>query len=145
MNIRAWEEKDISRIEEIERACFRDPWTRTDLEGVVKFSCYQSFLAEEGGQVCGYGCMIALFETAEIANVAVDIPFRKRGIGRKILLAMHEKAKELGASEALLEVRKSNAAAIALYEKNGYERYGVRAHYYPDGENAILMKKTFSQ
>lgn len=140
MHIRAWEEKDISRIEEIERACFRDPWTRTDLEGVVKFSCYQSFLAEEGGQVCGYGCMIALFETAEIANVAVDIPFRKRGIGRKILLAMHEKAKELGASEALLEVRKSNAAAIALYESEGYIPYGIREKYYGD-EDAVLMRK----
>ena len=140
MNIRAWEEKDISRIEEIERACFRDPWTRTDLEGVVKFSCYQSFLAEEGGQVCGYGCMIALFETAEIANVAVDIPFRKRGIGRKILLAMHEKAKELGASEALLEVRKSNAAAIALYASEGYIPYGIREKYYGD-EDAVLMRK----
>ena len=140
MNIRAWEEKDISRIEEIERACFRDPWTRTDLEGVVKFSCYQSFLAEEGGQVCGYGCMIALFETAEIANVAVDLPFRKRGIGRKILLAMHEKAKELGASEALLEVRKSNAAAIALYESEGYIPYGIREKYYGD-EDAVLMRK----
>ena len=140
MNMRAWEEKDISRIEEIERACFRDPWTRTDLEGVVKFSCYQSFLAEEGGQVCGYGCMIALFETAEIANVAVDIPFRKRGIGRKILLAMHEKAKQLGASEALLEVRKSNAAAIALYESEGYIAYGIREKYYGD-EDAVLMRK----
>ena len=140
MNIRAWEEKDISRIEEIERACFSDPWTRTDLEGVVKFSCYQSFLAEEGGQVCGYGCMIALFETAEIANVAVDIPFRKRGIGRKILLAMHEKAKQLGASEALLEVRKSNAAAIALYESEGYIPYGIREKYYGD-EDAVLMRK----
>ena len=61
---------DISRIEEIERACFRDPWTRTDLEGVVKFSCYQSFLAEEGGQVCGYCCLSGVFDEAEVLNIA---------------------------------------------------------------------------
>lgn len=140
MIIRTWEEKDLDRIEEMERACFSDPWKRTDLEGVIKFPFYQSFLAEEGGQVCGYGCMIALFETAEIANIAVDIPFRKRGIGREILQAMHAKAKALGASEALLEVRKSNVAAIALYESMGYSRYGIRENYYGD-EDAVLMRK----
>lgn len=140
MIIRAWKEKDVAVIAEMEKRCFADPWKIEDLLGVVKFPFYRSFLAEEGGQVCGYGCMIVLFETAEIANIAVDIPFRKRGVGRKILHAMQEKAKELGASEALLEVRKSNAAAISLYESEGYVSYGVRENYYGN-EDAVLMRK----
>ena len=53
---------------------------------------------------------------------------------------MHEKAKALGARQSLLEVRVSNAPAIALYEKFGYERYGVRKNYYADGEDAFVMK-----
>lgn len=140
MIIRAWEEKDIDTIAEMELRCFSDPWKKSDLANVVKFPFYQSFLAEEGGQVCGYGCMIVMFETAEVANIAVDIPCRGRGIGGRILSKMHETAKAQGAEESLLEVRVSNQAAIALYEKYGYERYGIRENYYGD-EDALLMRK----
>ena len=140
MQIRAWEEKDLTKIEEIERRCFADPWKTADFIGVLQYPVYRSFLAEEGGQVCGYGCMIVLFETAEIANIAVDIPYRRQGIGREILNAMHEAAKNAGAEEALLEVRMHNTSAISLYESLGYARYGVREKYYGD-EDALLMKK----
>ena len=142
MTIRSWTEKDIPIIFEMERRCFADPWSKEDLQNVLKFPVYQSFLAEDGGQVCGYGCLIQLFETAEVGNIAVDIPFRGKGIGTALLNAMHEKAKMLGATECLLEVRVSNAPAIGLYEKYGYERYGVRAKYYADGEDAVLMRKS---
>ena len=93
MRIRPWEEKDIDAIAEMEERCFSDPWKKSDLANVVKYPFYQSFLAEEGGQVCGYGCMIVMFETAEVANIAVDIPHRGRGIGERILTAMHTQAK----------------------------------------------------
>ena len=141
MYIRPWEEKDIDAIAEMEERCFSDPWKKSDLANVVKYPFYQSFLAEEGGQVCGYGCMIVMFETAEVANIAVDIPHRGRGIGERILTAMHTQAKAQGAEESLLEVRVSNQAAIALYEKTGYERYGIRDNYYGN-EDALLMRKT---
>lgn len=140
MQIRAWEEKDLTKIEEIERRCFTDPWKTADFIGVLQYPVYRSFLAEEGGQVCGYGCMIVLFETAEIANIAVDIPYRRQGIGREILNVMHEAAKNAGAEEALLEVRMHNTSTISLYESLGYARYGVREKYYGD-EDALLMKK----
>lgn len=143
MQLRAWEEKDLKTIEEIERRCFSDPWKAADIAGVLKYPVYRSFLMEEGGQVCGYCCMIVLFETAEIANVAVDLPYRRRGIGKKMMEAMHEAAKNAGAEEALLEVRMHNASAIALYESLGYVRYGVREKYYGD-EDAVLMKKALS-
>ena len=140
MRIRSWEEKDIDIIAEMEQRCFADPWKKSDLLNVVKFPFYQSFLAEEGGQVCGYACMIVMFETAEVANIAVDIAHRGKGIGGRILSEMHARAKAQGAEESLLEVRVSNQAAIALYEKFGYERYGIRENYYGD-EDALLMRK----
>ena len=140
MVLRAWEEKDLQSLCEMEARCFADPWTKAMLADCLKYPIYHTVLAEEGGQVCGYGCLIAVFEDAEIANIAVDIPFRGQGIGAKLLLAMHEKAKALGARQSLLEVRVSNAPAIALYEKFGYERYGVRKNYYADGEDAFVMK-----
>ncbi len=140
MTLRAWEEKDLQTISEMEARCFADPWTKAMLADTLKYPVYHTFLAEEGGQVCGYGCLIVVFEDAEIANIAVDIPYRGKGIGEKLLSAMHEKAKTLGARQTLLEVRVSNAPAIGLYEKLGYERYGIRKNYYADGEDAFVMK-----
>ena len=140
--IRAWEEKDLQTLSEMESRCFTDPWTKGMLADCLKYPIYHTFLEEEGGQVCGYGCLIVVCEDAEIANIAVDIPFRGKGIGEKLLLAMHEKAKALGAVQSLLEVRVSNAPAIGLYEKFGYTRYGVRKNYYADGEDAFVMQKT---
>lgn len=140
MTIRPWKKSDLDAIERIEAFCFADPWTRDNLADVLKYPHYRSFLVEDGGQVCGYGCITVMFEHAEIANIAVAAPYRGRGIGKFLLHTMHTTAKALGAEECFLEVRKSNANAIALYEKSGYERYGVRARYYGN-EDAILMKK----
>jgi len=52
-----------------------------------------------------------------------------------------EHATELGGGSLTLEVRESNVAAIALYDSLGLSRVDRRAHYYPDGEDAVVMKK----
>ena len=142
MIVRAWEEKDVVAIADIEQKSFADPWTERMLSDTLRFPIYHTFLAEEGGQVCGYGCLIVLFEDAELANIAVAPTHRGRGVGKLLLEKMHEHAKSLGAERMLLEVRVSNQNAIGLYEKYGYERYGLRENYYADGEDAYLMQKS---
>ncbi len=127
-------------LAKMEERCFSDPWSKEMLSDCLRYPHYHTFLAEEGGQVCGYGILIALFEDGEVANIAVDAPYRGRGIGRALMQAMHQRAKSLGGVRALLEVRESNAPAIALYESLGYCAYGKRKNYYGDGENAILME-----
>ena len=84
--------------------------------------------------------MIVMYETAEIANIAVAAPFRGRGLGKTILERMHYTAKTLGVEQCLLEVRPSNVSAIGLYQKCGYTTYGVRERYYGN-EDALLMSK----
>ena len=140
MIFRPWKKEDLDAIAEMEKACFSEPWSRQDLENVLKFPFYRSVLAEEEGQVCGYACLIVLFETVELGNIAVDPRRRKQGIGSALLEAVHGEAKGLGGREVLLEVRRSNLSAISLYEKFGYKKYGIREHYYGD-EDAILMRK----
>ncbi len=142
MMIRTWTKEDIDCIAKMERECFSDPWSREMLFDCLKYPYYRCFLAEEGGQVCGYCCLICLFEDGEVANIAVDSAFRGRGIGKALMTKMHEEAAALGATRCLLEVRASNSPAIALYEGLGYRRYGVRARYYGDGEDAVLMEKS---
>ena len=142
MIVRAWEEKDIPQIADIENSSFADPWTEGMLKDTLRFPVYHTFLAEEGGQVCGYGCIILLFEDAELANIAVAPTHRGKGIAKRIMENMHAYAKQRGAERMLLEVRVSNQSAIGLYEKYGYEKYGLRENYYPDGEDAHLMQKS---
>ena len=142
MMIRAWTENDLDTIAEMEQRCFpSDAWTKGMLADAMRLPYQWSFLLEEEGQVCGYACLQSLFDTAEVLNIAVDIPHRGKGFGGALLSAMHEKAKEQGAERVMLEVRASNASAIALYQKFGYVKISVRKRYYADGEDADIMEK----
>ena len=141
MILRAIEEKDIEVLTEAEKRCFKDPWTKEMFSALLKLPFQYGFIAEEGGQVCGYCCLSVLFEEAEVLNIAVDTPFRKRGVGAEILQNALEKAKELGAEKCCLEVRVSNLPALTLYRKFGFENLSIRAKYYEDGEDALVMVK----
>ncbi len=141
MTIRALEEKDVFQIWEMEKRCFTDPWTKEMFFDCLRYPYYYNLIAEEEGQVCGYCIFTVLFEDVEIANIAVDLPYRGKGIAKSLLEYAHAKAKSLGGETCFLEVRKNNVAALSLYEGLGYAEYGVRERYYSDGEDARLMKK----
>ncbi len=141
MEIRRWQKSDVEKIAQMERECFSDPWSKEAFLECFDYPYYHGFVAEEGGRICGYCCLISLFEVGEIANIAVEKSRRGQGVGTRLMQTMEERAKSLGAERCLLEVRRSNAPALALYARLGYEPYGVRAKYYPDGEDAVLMEK----
>ena len=141
MEIRSWTREDLEKIVQMEQNCFSDPWSKQSLISAFEDKFTHCFLLEDGGQVCAYACLFVLFEQAEVQNIAVDIPFRRKGFGDKLLAFLHEFAKGKEAQICFLEVRKSNFSAISLYEKHGYTRFGERARYYQDGEDCVLMQK----
>ena len=71
-------------------------------------------------------------------TIAVDAAHRRRGLGRRLLLACEER---VPTRLIRLTVRASNAAAIALYERCGYREFSVWRRYYRDGEDGIVMEK----
>ena len=142
MIAREWKKSDIAQIAEIEKQCFSDPWSEQAFESSMNTPFFYGFLFEEGGQVCAYACEMVIFEDAEILNIAVAPSFRRRGLGKELMLALENYAKNKGAERLLLEVREGNLAARGLYEKQGFLAFGVRKNYYEDGENAIVMQKT---
>ncbi len=142
ITVREWKKEDIPILTKMEQACFTDPWTEEMLSDCLRYPIYNCFLAEEGGQVCGYCTLIVVCEDAEVGNIAVAPSYRGRGIAKLLMEKMHERARERGATQAFLEVRVSNAPAISLYKKFGYEPYGIRARYYEDGEDALVMKRS---
>ena len=141
-NVRAWYEADISKIAQVERVCFSDPWSETDLLSCLSLPIYKTYLIEDNGEIIAYACQSVIFEDSEVLNIAVAPNHRGRGYGRKLMQEMLNTAIALKACNVFLEVRVSNESAKGLYRSFGFEEYGLRKNYYPDGENALLMKKS---
>ena len=96
--------------------------------------------AERDGAAVGYvGCQTVLDE-GYITNVAVSPDCRRQGVARALLDELKARAVQAGLSFVTLEVRASNAPAIALYEGAGFVRVGVRKNFYTaPAEDAVLM------
>lgn len=90
--------------------------------------------------IVGYGGFWLVADESHISTIASSEPWRGRGIGELMLLAMVERSIELGAAMVTLEVRASNAVAQNLYRKYGMGMVGRRLRYYRDNdEDADLM------
>jgi len=97
---------------------------------------------DEGGTLLGYLLFWHVVDELHLLNVAVAVPCRRRGIGRALMEDLLAYARGHEIVRILLEVRASNAGAIAMYEALGFERFNVRARYYSDGEDAAEMSLT---
>jgi ribosomal-protein-alanine N-acetyltransferase len=91
----------------------------------------------------GYLVAWHVADEIHVLNVATHADWRRRGIGRALLGSAVGYAREHRAKHVLLEVRRSNRAAIALYRAVGFFAMGVRARYYPDDEDAVEMVLMF--
>ena len=106
-----------------------------------------SFIVAEGpaGQVLGYAGLHVVLDEGYIDNVAVRPDCRRQGIGAR-LLEVFCRFGQAHLAFLTLEVRPSNAAAVALYEKHGFQEAGRRKDYYTEPtEDALLLTRTFSQ
>ena len=90
-----------------------------------------------------WACIPAAGE-AELLRIAVDPAHRGGGLGQRLLTACQEALAAAGMGQLHLEVRASNQPAMRLYRTCGWERCGLRAGYYPDGEDAALFRRTHS-
>jgi ribosomal-protein-alanine N-acetyltransferase len=101
-------------------------------------------LARDGGPqgaVVGFGSARLLVDDAHVVRLAVDAAWRRRGIGRSLLEGLATWAAGIGADALVLEVRAGNEAALGLYRAAGMRIDGRRPRYYPDGEDALLLRR----
>ena len=130
----------IRQIEEIERDCFSRPWTAEQLKSQMRDAQHEFIAAVDGGRVLGYVGLMYVLDEGYISNVAVHPEARRQGIGDALIDALAAKAAELELAFLTLEVRESNAPAIALYAKHGFHPVGKRKNYYDaPKEDAVLM------
>lgn len=138
--IRGMQKADISRVHEIECACFRTPWSRLSLLGELKNDVAVYLVAEVDGRIAGYGGMWVVCGEAHVTNIAVMAEYRRNGIARMLLLWLMERAMQRGATCMTLEVRENNLPAQTLYGQLGFVQNGFRPRYYSDtGEGAKLL------
>jgi ribosomal-protein-alanine N-acetyltransferase len=91
--------------------------------------------------VCAFVHCWLIADEIQILNVATDRSYRRQGVARALLEALLDELSPKGFCVALLEVRASNAPAIALYRSLGFSDDAIRERYYSDGEDALLMSK----
>ena len=130
----------IPQIEEIERECFSRPWTAEQLRSQMRDAQHEFIASVNDGRVLGYVGLMYVLDEGYISNVAVRPDSRRQGIGDALIDALAAKAAELELAFLTLEVRESNAPAIALYTKHGFHPVGKRKNYYDaPKEDAVLM------
>ena len=140
MLIRRMTLEDIPAVVEIEKACFSLPWREKSCEDSLSREDTVFLVCSDEG-VTGYMGLYLSFDEASVTNVAVSPEFRKKGYGEALVTAAKEFAKEAGVESIFLEVRQSNAPALSLYKKLGFEELGIRKKFYEHPvEDAIIMK-----
>ena len=133
---------DVSAIAELEKVCFSDPWSENSIASENDNRLSYWLVAEVDGVVAGYVGSQTVLDAADMMNLAVSPDYRRQGIGQALVNALVEQLRENKVIALLLEVRVSNAPAIALYENLGFEQVGRRPQYYHNPrEDALILRK----
>lgn len=135
--------EDIPGVMEIEDRSFPTPWSESSFRYELLENPYASLFVvrrRDPATVVAFACVWVVDQEIRVNNVAVHPDWRCRGIGRRLLRHLVGFGRSQGCREMTLEVRPSNAAALALYDGAGFTRVGRRKQYYTDThEDAIIM------
>lgn len=135
-------EKDLAQIADLEEEIFTDPWSLQGLKESMEQSQTFFIVAKKQGVVLGYAVVYYVLDECEIARIAVSGSVRREGAGTLILQKVSEKCGTLGVQRILLDVRKSNAAAVSFYRARGFAEDGVRKAFYTNpSDDAVLMSR----
>lgn len=140
-HVRPLTETDLERVIAIERASFASPWTHgMFLDELLQGRSRAWFVADSPWGIVGYAGLMEVDGEGHLLNLAVRADARRRGIGSALVARIFAEAVRRGLTRLTLEVRPSNAGALAIYEAAGFAKEGCRPGYYSDtGEDAAVM------
>ena len=142
MTINPMKEDHVAQIAALEKQCFADPWSEGSIASELDNPLSLWLVAEQDGAVCGYVGSQTVLDETDMMNIAVRPDCRRQGIAAALIDELIVRLKERGSHILRLEVRVSNAPAIALYDSLGFTQLGLRKNYYRNPkENALILGK----
>jgi ribosomal-protein-alanine N-acetyltransferase len=135
-------EPDLEVVTGIEKEVFSEPWSLSAFKTDLKNEMALPMVAEFENKIVGYSNIYIVAGEIQIGNFAVAPGFRNRGVGRKLMNEIFQRAREKECHTLFLEVRESNTAALELYKSYGFMPTGKRRGYYSNPrEDAVLMAR----
>ncbi len=132
---------DLDGVMAVEQESFLTPWSRSAFEEeLVKNRLALYLVAFDAESIVGYAGTWLVINEAHVTNVAVHAARRREGIGRLLMEALMQMARDAGMESMTLEVRVSNEAAKTLYQQLGFVSAGIRKNYYSETkEDALIL------
>lgn len=143
VSLRPAVEEDLFQILSIEKQSTPQPWGIESFKEELERPLHEFWVLtddETDSQVFAYLIFIAYPEHHEILNIAVHPQHRRRGLGKQLLGKLVSESMRKKSPKLLLEVRRSNEAAIQLYQLIGFSIIQVRKSFYSNGEDAFTME-----
>ena len=135
LSIRSALISDLEAILEVEHRAYQPPWSRKQFEDCFN-DRYQIEVVFDGHILIAYWVLQPILDELHILNFCVNPDYHNQGIGKALLSTLTKNATQQAMSRILLEVRRSNKAARALYKACNFEFMGTRKNYYPTFEGA---------
>jgi len=136
---RPLQDGDVAYVAALEAQIHAAPWTPGNFRDALAAGYHASVGVREG-RIVAYGVLMLSPGEAQILNLSVVPDSRREGLGRELLRRFIADARHLGAEQIFLEVRVSNAPAIALYAAEGFTPVGRRDNYYPASEEGAIRE-----
>jgi [ribosomal protein S18]-alanine N-acetyltransferase len=122
--------------------CFPDPWpAQFFVSEILADGRLNRLLVDPAGRIAAYLFCAWQYLDLHVLKVATLAQFRRSGLALRLMRIAEKHAEEMSGESLTLEVRRDNCSAIAMYEGLGYTREGIRRHYYPNGEDALVMTR----
>jgi ribosomal-protein-alanine N-acetyltransferase len=133
---------DLDTVMAIEDRIYPHPWTRGNFVDSLTAG-HHCWIADLRGTIVGYSVAAIAAGEAHLLNLSIAAEWQRRGLGAELLRFIVKLAQDYAAARIFLEVRPSNAAALALYRRAGFSEIGVRPAYYPahrEREDALVLE-----
>ena len=142
MIITNMDQHHVAQVADLEKLCFSDPWSEKSVASELNNPLSFWLVAEDAGKVLGYVGSQTVMDETDMMNIAVHPDHRRMGIANSLIAELIEGLKRRGSRMLTLEVRASNASAISLYMRSGFQQVGLRKNYYRNPkEDALILRK----
>lgn len=136
---------DLEAVERVSHAAFEHDGERPEFEDELDRPYARCLVAYDNNHMCtGYALGWRVGDVVDVISVAVLPSARNQGVGEALMRGLMKLARDEEAQSLCLDVRASNAPAIALYRKLGFTAVGKRRGYYRDGEDSLTMQGGWS-